>query len=81
MPNKKGLLILIILVFKIMNAFSQNDTIKTRKNKIGICAGYSQGFLKDPIFSNLNYIENGYLVDLQYSNHTPNRNPVPGCAW
>ena len=57
-----------------MNAFSQNDTIKTRKNQIGICAGYSQGFLKDPIFSNLNYTENGYLVDLHFRHFTSNYN-------
>jgi hypothetical protein len=55
-----------------MRVYSQNNTTKTRKNQIGIFGGYNQGFLKDQIFSNLNYTENGYLVGLHYRRFNPN---------
>jgi hypothetical protein len=74
MKNKKAITILTIFFCFALSAFSQIETIKTRNNQIGICGGYNQGFIKDPIFSNLNYTENGYLADLLYSHLTPNRN-------
>lgn len=54
------------------NIFAQNDTTKTRKNQIGVFGGYNQGFLKDQIFSNLNYTENGYLIGLHHRHNKPN---------
>ena len=72
--DKKAGIIFTILLCLTISVYSQKDTMKTMKDQIGIRGGFNQGFLKDQIFSNLNYTENGYLVDLQYSNYTPNRN-------
>jgi hypothetical protein len=72
MTYKKLLLILTLLVCIVVNVFSQSDTTKTMKNHIGVFVGYNQGFLKDQLFSNLNYTENGYLSALQYRHLKPN---------
>ncbi len=61
-----------LLLCLTLKVYSQNDTTKARKNHIGVFGGYNQGFLKDQIFSNLNYTENGFLVGLHYRHLKPN---------
>ena len=72
MTVKKTITILTMLFCLTVNVYSQNDTTKTMKNYIGIFGGNNQGFLKDQIFSNLNYTGNGYLVELNYRHLKPN---------
>ena len=72
MEYKKLIPILTLLLCLAVNVYSQSDTTKTRKNHIGVLGGYNQGFLKDQIFSNLNYTEDGYLVGLHYRHLKPN---------
>jgi hypothetical protein len=43
-------------------------------NRIGIEVGYDQGYLKDQIFSILNYSQGGILVGLNYLYYKPNGN-------
>jgi hypothetical protein len=72
--DKKAGIIFTILLCVTISVYSQKDTMKTMKDQIGIRGGFNQGFLKDQIFSNLNYTENGFLVILDYRHLKPNGN-------
>lgn len=72
MTDRKILIISTIFLFLTMNVHSQKDSTNRIKNEIVLYGGFNQGFLKDPIFSNLNYSENGYLVGSQYRQYKPN---------
>ena len=64
----KKSLILLILILSFGQVFAQPDTLK---NQIGIRLGYNTAFLKDALFSSLNYSEAGVLVGTSYIRQNP----------
>jgi hypothetical protein len=68
---KKTLIIIIAIVL-----FSNNILAQHKKNYIGFNIGYNQGYLKDEVFSPLNYSEGGKLFGLMYKRQNPTKKYV-----
>jgi hypothetical protein len=72
MINKKIVVLFALLSSITIKIFSQSNTLKVQKNQFGIFYGYNQGFLKDHIFSDLNYSTKGLKRGLHYRHLNPN---------
>jgi hypothetical protein len=75
----KPLAVLVFVILSGAKIFSQSDKSdriieRAFNNRIGIEVGYDQGYLKDQIFSLLNYSQGGILVGLNYLYYKPNGN-------
>jgi hypothetical protein len=75
----RSLSVLVFVMITMGKVFSQSDlpdtTLeRTFNSRIGIEVGYDQGYLKDQIFSFLNYSQIGIVVGLNYLYYKPNGN-------